>query len=281
MKLTKGKLLKLYKKRKQSLKNAHFKIADKKHNTFRKKRSLNLKSATLKKYGKILYGGDPTTPGPIADTAVEPTTDATVEPTFATTGMGPMPENTGVDSNIVDPITEKTVEQQDVIMPDVTTELPPSTPSTPSEEAVSLAPSAPPAPPAPTAPTAPTVAQQDEVNSLPSDESQQMVEDAVVKEQDPPLSMQPTVEDKKLAAATAEDIPTIVEAQYVNNDVPAVDNSITAAYNVFIDELANKIADKLKNGGVQNGYDTNQQLSQIMRGGKQKLTRKNTGASSR
>ena len=267
MKLTKGKLLKLYKKRKQSLKNAHFKIADKKHNTFRKKRSLNLKSATLKKYGKILYGGDPTTPGSITDTTVEPTADATVksasEPTFATTGMEPMPENIGIDSNMVDPIANKSVEQQDVIMPDVTTELPSSTPSV---EAVSLAPSAPPAPP--------TVEQQDELNSLPSDETPQMVQDAEAKEEEHPLSTLPTVEDEKLAAAVA------VDAQSVNSEVP-LDNSITAAYNVFIDELANKIANKLKNGGVQNGYDTNQQLSQIMRGGKQKITRKHTGASPR
>ena len=263
MKLTKGKLLKLYKKRKQSLKNAHFKIADKKHNTFRKKRSLNLKSATLKKYGKILYGGDPTSPGPIADTTTQPTVDATAEPTLATTGMEPMPENTAIDSNMVDPIANKSVEQQDVIMPDVTTELPSSTPSV---EAVSLAPSAPPAPP--------TVEQQYELNALPSDETPQMVQDAEAKEEEQPLSTLPTVEDEKLAAAVA------VDAQAVDSEVP-LDNSITAAYNVFIDELANKIAAKLKNGGVQNGYDTNQQLSQIMRGGKQKLTRKHTGASPR
>ena len=80
MKLTKGKISKLYNKKKQSLKKKNNRRKSSNKNTFRKKRNINLANKTLKKYKKLKGGQDDIAKKDIATPVVEGENPAEEQP---------------------------------------------------------------------------------------------------------------------------------------------------------------------------------------------------------
>jgi hypothetical protein len=281
MQLTKGKISKILKQKKQSHKKYNKKKYNK-NNTFRHKKKCNLANKSLKKikYRKAKRGGATPTPTPIPITDNDDDAISNLANVLEKTELDEATPETEKLPELVEAAETNNLPEQPALETNNLPELVETEPALTPAEAENL-PELVETEPALTTSEAENLPELVETEpALEATDSASSTEQSLTPNEQDSV---PASEQSSVPASVSASEPASVPASEQASEpalTPTSNNELTQAVETIINNLSTKIADKIQNpnpttSGQQNGYDANSIASNIMgKGGKKHKSRR-------